>query len=450
LQQQQEEFSVGKYRIKRDHNSYIIARGRREYMFTRFHSAIQALSDNLDIYYFKGDYSRRLLAFESLPKNSDDLEPLVVDTKLSAPVTWGSAVAGSAAGMIFASIIKDVWRMERKTIKQIAALVDDMSDDTYDEVYELVSLMRDLSPTDLLARAIQDRFNQTPEVTRTNAGVNHFAKVVGAKAAIQIASVEGRYMRQAGSVGTIIHSILELVARNAMDVDSIQWPMTLVKSAFVNIDDDLIERARITWISTVSKLKFRACDILAVEPIIIVNHSGEKIAGAADLVLLLNGEIVIVDWKTSRKMTSRADYAIQVATYSLASRILCDDGDIVVSHPDVISRQQRQQAQDEMTRLLVAGEIDEAVEIANEIQENLSLSPVDRSVATLPDGSVYPMAKYAVLVRVDSVAEATQAYRVDISGSIREFVLRLLRANEVVTEAKLPNRVRQIRDKKPV
>jgi hypothetical protein len=65
-------------------------------------------------------------------------------------------------------------------------------------------------------------------------------------------------------------------------------------------------------------------------------------------------------------------------------------------------------------------------------------------MATLPDGTVYPMAQYAVLVRVDSPIEETKAYRVDISGSIREFVLRILKANEVVAEAKLANRVKQL------
>jgi len=437
--QRQEDFHVGKYRILRNGKSYVISKGSsREITFTRFHSAVDALSEHFEIFYFKGDYSERLINFNALPKRSSELEPIDVDEKLSQPVTWGSAVAGSAAGVIMASIIEYVWRLEKSQRRRIAELSEDIPEDVLDEI-------RKLSPSNYLAKALQAHFQQIPRFVRNTAGVHNFADAVGPQVALQIAAVEGNYMRQAGSVGTAIHSILELVSRNAMEVGSVRWPTSFVNKSCRGIDEDLIERARVTWETTVATLNFEAENIVAVEPVIIVNHSNEGIAGAADLILLLNDEIVIVDWKTAKKMTSRADYAIQVATYSLASRILCEDGDIFVSHPDILSRQERQEAQDEMTRLLIAGDVDAATEIAYEIQESTLNDKVGRSVATLPDGTTHLMANYAVLVRVDSAVEDANVYKVDISGSIREFVLRLLHTNEVVTEAKLARRVRQMR-----
>jgi len=446
--QRPEEFDVGQYTIRRDSNAYVISRGSHEKRFTRFHSAVQALSENIDIYYFKGSYSERLLNFDALPRTDIDLVPLDVDTKLSSPVSWGSAVAGSASGMLMASMIQAIWKRERAQRKRIARVLNEYPDDLRDEVEDLLEVIRPLSPASFFAEALRSHFRSIPRMKATDEGVMEFATDMGAKVAMQIAAVEGDYMRQAGGVGTKIHGILELVARNAVEVDSVLWPATFVKTACKNLDDDLIERAKVTWETTVERLSFEAQHIIAIEPVIIVNHHGEEIAGAADMILLLNDEMVIVDWKTSRKVTSRADYAIQVSTYSLASRILCEDGDIVVSHPEILSRQQKQDAQDEITRLLVAGEIEDAVEIAKELQENESTESESQSTATLIDGSIYPMAPYAVLVRVDSIDNPAEVYKVDISGSIREFVLRLLHTNAVVSEAKLSTRIRQIRRKK--
>jgi hypothetical protein len=446
--QRPEEFDIGKYTIRRDSNAYVISRGSHEKRFTRFHSAVQALSENIDIYYFKGSYSARLLNFDALPRADVDLIPLEVDAKLSSPVSWGSAVAGSASGMLMASMMKSIWKRERTQRRRIARVIDQYPEDLRDEIEDLLDVIRPLSPSVFFADAIKEHFRSIPRMKPTNDGVEDFVADMGAKVAMQIASVEGDYMRQAGGVGTKIHGILELVARNAVEVNSVLWPATFVKTACKGLEDDLIDRAKVTWETTVDRLGFEASHIIAIEPVIIVNHHGEEIAGAADMILLLNDEVVIVDWKTSRKVTSRADYAIQVSTYSLASRILCEDGDITVSHPEILSRQQKQDTQDEITRLLVAGEIEDAVELAKELQEDESAEHESQSTATLIDGSIYPMAPYAVLVRVDSIDNPAEVYKVDISGSIREFVLRLLHTNAVVSEAKLSTRIRQIRRKK--
>jgi len=445
VKQRAEEFDVGRYSVQRDSNAYIISRGGKEKRFTRFHSAVQALSEHIDIYYFKGSYSERLLEFNALPRPDADVAPLEIDTKLSAPVTWGAAVAGSAAGMLVAKMTRSIWQQELAQRKRIAAIVEEYPDDLVEEIEDLLAEVQTVSPSLLFADALRACFKGISRLRLSSRDVDQFASDVGPKVAMQLAAVEGDYMRQAGAVGTKLHSILELVARNAVDMDSVRWPSTFLKTACKGMDEDLIERARVTWETTVDRLGFNASQIIAIEPVIVVNHQGEEIAGAADMILLLDDEVVIVDWKTSRKVTSRADYAIQVSTYSLASRILCEDGDIVISHPEILSRQQKQDSQDTITRLLVEGELEDAIELAKELQESEAAQEHSPSMATLADGSVYPMAQYAVLVRVDSLENEAQVYKVDVSGQIREFVLRLLHANSVVTDAKLSTRIKQIR-----
>ncbi len=446
--QRPEEFDVGRYSVQRDSNAYVISRGGKEKRFTRFHSAVQALSEHIDIYYFKGSYSERLLDFNALPRPDADVVPLEVDTKLSSPVTWGAAVAGSAAGMLVASMIRSMWRQELAQRKRIAAIVDEYPDDLLEEIEDLLDEVQNISPTASFAESLRGCFRGIPRLRLSSKEVDGFASDVGPKVAMQIAAVEGDYMRKAGEVGTKLHSILELVARNAVEMDSIRWPATFIKAACKGVNADLIERARVTWETTIDRLGFTASQIVAIEPVIVVNHQGEEIAGAADMILLIDGELVIVDWKTSRKITSRADYAIQVATYSLASRILCEDGDITIAHPEITSKQQKQDSQDAITRLLVDGQIEDAVELAKELQESEAAQEYSPSMARLPDGSVYPMAQYAALVRVDSVDNEAQVYKVDVSGQIREFVLRLLHTNSVVDDAKLSTRIKQIRRKK--
>jgi hypothetical protein len=437
-----ETLKVGRYEIERDELHYTIKSRTKEHRFSRFHAAIAALSTEIPIFYFKGDYGERLLDARAMPRPDANLSPLDIDVKLPYPLTWGSAVAGSATGMIFEAMLNDTFVRDKVARADLEELLVDCGIEIDDE---LRRAMDRYSPVKMFTSAVRRYFRDIPRPQRGQK-VSEYAAEVGRKTAIQIGSVESNYMRRAGDVGTQIHAILEFVSIHCMTVKDTEWPTNEVQFEFSSVNQDYIDRAELTWRATVSQLGFTGADILAVEPVIILNHQSEGIAGAADLIVLINGQVVIVDWKTSRKVASRSDFVIQVATYSLASSILTHDGVAKLTHFDISRSDEIKESNERLHQFVLNGEMEAAKEEALYLEDLKNEGDTDVvSVINMPDGNEYPMADYSIVVQVESLLNDTSLYKIDVSGDVRRFVIRLLRANSACSQGFLTKRMRKVR-----
>lgn len=110
---------------------------------------------------------------------------------------------------------------------------------------------------------------------------------------------------QAGSVGSLAHTVIENYINYRIERGV--WPEDIRKGFKEGADPRAIASAR-----SVEAI-IRKLDIVPIASEILVGSIKHKIAGTLDLLALVDGELTLIDWKTSNQVSD--EYANQVAAY---------------------------------------------------------------------------------------------------------------------------------------
>lgn len=121
-----------------------------------------------------------------------------------------------------------------------------------------------------------------------------------------------RYTKERADVGTFAHEMFEKMAKGEK-LRNVPSDMALYRTAF----DEFLNRFQPTFVDQ----EFTVWD------------STVGYAGSADAVMIVEGEQIVVDYKTSKSI--HEETALQLAAYRHAANIMVDGGELVPNHETV-------------------------------------------------------------------------------------------------------------------
>lgn len=394
--------------------------------YTRLHNVLELIKEpKIYMSGLKGQHVSRVheLGIVATPFELDAAIPLEKRT-----VSWPDAVTAIGAGMVVNDLLQRVAERDGALRQDLNAVLNGVLNECKAQgiaadnpligaIKEMVSRMASATPLEVVRQVGMDMGAVEQGVARQEA----ITPIV--KAVMEHASyVDASYMQRSADNGTVIHALLEFAGNWAMDNRSVEWPEAEINRVYVGVIDDLKDKARVTWDSAIETLGITPESLFDVELVILINHDGERIAGAVDMAFIRNDELVILDWKTG-KTVDKAEYQAQLVSYSMASTLLTRHGIFEIDNP-------------EARRVRETGVL---------LEDLPTTAP-----ATFQWGDrKIKMADYGILARTavdptqDESDQSPQFWRVNYDPLLREFAYRMVQMHSEMRDREIDKRLRR-------
>jgi hypothetical protein len=169
-------------------------------------------------------------------------------------------------------------------------------------------------------------------------------------------------------------------------------------------------------------LDIRPENLFDAELVVLINHNGERIAGAVDLAIIKDDKLIILDWKTGKSI--RSEYQAQLVSYSLASTLITRYGALAIDNPEA--------------KALNRADVNNDYELPNE------------PTATFQhNGRTITLAPFGILVRTavdptqDEESQEAQFWKVNYDPQLREFAYRMIQFHTQMEEGKINTRLQR-------
>lgn len=192
---------------------------------------------------------------------------------------------------------------------------------------------------------------------------------------------------------------------------------------FATTPADLVEKAELTWDTTVATLGLTPDMLFDTELVILINHQGERVAGAVDLAYVQDDQLYILDWKTGTYV-DKPEYQVQLVAYSMASALITRYGVFEVDNP-------------EAKAVLDHGMIGDPA-LPN--QPGASFQWGDRTITI---GSHGILVRTAVDDNQDVRSQEAQCWQVNYDPQLREFCYLMLRQKMYMEAEEIDKRLKR-------
>ncbi len=345
-------------------------------------------------------------------------------------VSWSDAVSAMGAGMVVNDLLQRFASRDAQARVELNAIIAELRKACHAEgisgdspiiagINRLIAGVAPTLPLEVVKQVGVD-IDVVSQDTRHQDVIRSIAEAVMQ----HVSYVDSSYLQRSAQNGTQIHELLEVAARWAIEHGTVEWPGDEINRIYVAVDEGLKEKARVTWEETVKTLNLQPEEIFDVEAVILINHAGERIAGAADMLVLRNDELIIMDWKTG-KSVAKAEYQAQLMSYSMASELLTRHGIIEVDNPEARAMVERNAVFDD-----------------NEL-------PTKGTATFEFEGRTIRMADYGVLVRTavdatqDEQDQSPQFWRVNYDPRLRQFVYNMVLMHCAMRDGEIQTRMQR-------
>lgn len=332
-----ENYNVGNVTIERTPWSYTITTADHMELngeWVRLHSALEVKSPPIKVPSISAVQMYNMATQAGLGLAETDMPlklPLTDNAKTR--VTWSSATSAGMHYIQLLSLIKDIDNRidERKRTGDAIlealehCIVQENLQDSpiVTHLLKLVKTTKEVRADVVLEQALRDLagISEHEDVTQ---------EVVLTALTRPIAQADAIYLEVAGNKGTQLHEILETALRYCIEQQlELTWPDAYLAEVYADLPPIYLDRAREGFILLRDTFGLTPKNIVGMECLLL--DAEHRVAGTTDLLLDVDGSLVIVDWKSNGYMTEKITE--QLAGYRIATHIVTENGVYVVNHP---------------------------------------------------------------------------------------------------------------------
>lgn len=424
-----EQIDKGGVKIARTPFDYTVTDGNDDLLgkYTRLHNVLELIHEpKIYMGKLKNVHAERVTELNIIdrPFQFDHDIPLARRT-----VGWSADITAIGAGMMLNDILCRLGELDATTRsslnRELSALITEIKNlgaDDESEVMKrlqaMVSVMQPATPLEAIKGLAVAKGVVSPKTDREQVirpFVSDFIE--------QAAYIDSSYMTVSASNGTAIHNVLEYMANYAMENKTVIWPDDEIQATFGGVlADHLVEKAWLTWDATVKLLDIKPENLFDAELVVLINHNGERIAGAVDLAIIKDDKLIILDWKTGKSI--RSEYQAQLVSYSLASTLITRYGALEIDNPEA--------------KALNRADVNNDYELPNEPEATF-----------VHNGRTITLAPFGILVRTavdasqDEESQEAQFWKVNYDPQLREFAYRMIQFHTQMEEGKINTRLQR-------